>query len=93
MTDATQARLALRRAAGRTSAVTAYPCQLVNPLCPVDLCELPYRHRGQHRLSTMGERGPVGPLLRRHRGAPLDADGLVALGEALAERLFPEDAR
>lgn len=33
-------------------------CNLVNPLCPDDLCVLPASHRGPHQLMTDIEPGP-----------------------------------
>lgn len=73
-----------------------YPCQLVNPLCPDDLCLLGYRHRGGHRLSTMGNNERF--VLRRDhylymhvvkRGTlPLTEDALADEGWAAQSRLF-----
>lgn len=69
------------------------PCQLVNPLCPDDLCRLPDGHRGRHLLSTMGERMPVSRVL--FRAPPIDGrlrtpDELVDLGFARQRELFPD---
>lgn len=70
-------------------------CQLVNPLCPDDLCLLPYRHRGGHRLGTMSQDDRF-VLSKEHvlfmhvvkRGTvPLTADELVCLGYDAQDKL------
>ena len=67
-------------------------CQLVNPLCPDDLCLLPQDHEGYHRLGTMAEPDEVSDIMfmappRKRRRS---ASELYQLGWKKARELWPE---
>ena len=68
-------------------------CQMINALCPDDLCVLPWIHKGPHQLGTMDK-----PTRIKHRAirrvkynplAPYTEDQLIEMGWQLRTKLFP----
>lgn len=70
-----------------------YPCQLVNPYCPEDLCILPITHKGFHHLGTMSEPTPLPHMRRAIKGGPYTEDQLSNLGWELADKLGLHDRK
>lgn len=64
-------------------------CQLINPLCPDDLCILPHGHKGYHRLGTMSEpmKLDMRHTFKMHKGTSTNDDELARLGWEHAQRL------
>lgn len=67
-------------------------CQLINPLCPDDLCVLPFGHKGWHQLGTMSEPMKLSRLHRlavpRQNGVPYQDFELIQMGWELQEQLI-----
>lgn len=70
-------------------------CQLINPLCPDDLCILDHGHkgtkRGIHHLGTSSEPFKVGTLMRMsNHDKPFTDEELINLGQIEQRRLVRE---
>lgn len=73
-------------------------CPLVNPLCPDDLCWLPYAHPGfeigVHFLGTSAEPTAWKDQMELHpRGPNATQSDLIDLGRHRQVELFPDTAR